>query len=63
MVVDRLLKATHFMVLSHPYTASMVAQVYMDSVFKLHGMPESIVSDRDAVFLSEFWKEYSGFME
>ncbi|GKB89216.1 retrotransposable element Tf2, partial [Tanacetum coccineum] len=34
-----------------------IAQVFLDSVYKLHVMPESIVSDKDKVFISAFWKE------
>ena len=41
----------------YSYTAAKIANLYMHYVFKLHGMPSSIVSDKDPVFTSKFWSE------
>jgi hypothetical protein len=57
VVVDHLSKYSHFCALQHPFTASTVAQLFMDQVFKLHGMPHCIVSDRDPTFTRNFWQE------
>ena len=54
VVVDRLTKYVHFIPLSHPYTAVKVATLFMNYIFKLHGLHTSIVSDRDPVFTSRF---------
>ena len=55
VVADKLTKFVHFVPLSHPYTAAQVAHLYMQHVFKLHGMPTTIVSDKDPIFTSYFW--------
>jgi len=55
-VVDRFSKAVHFIPLGHPYTATSVARAFSDIV-RLHSIPSSVVSDRDPVFTSEFWRE------
>ncbi|XP_068328235.1 uncharacterized protein [Pyrus communis] len=40
------------------FVPGTVAQAFIELVFKLHGMPNSIVSDKDHVFISAFWKEF-----
>jgi hypothetical protein len=63
VVVDRPTKYGHFLSLSHPYTTLIVANLFFTQVFKLHDLPQTIVSDRDAVFTSSVWKELSSCRE
>ncbi|KAL0544328.1 hypothetical protein IC582_019441 [Cucumis melo] len=56
VVVDRLTKSAHFVPGKSTYTASKWAQLYMSEIVRLHGVPVSIISDRDARFTSKFWK-------
>lgn len=57
VVVDRFTKFAHFIAVKYPYTAASIAKLFFDNVVKLHGLPHSIVSDRDKVFTSTFWQE------
>jgi hypothetical protein len=54
VVVDRLSKYAHLCALQHLFTASTVAQIFMDNIFKLHVMPHFVVSNRDPTFTRNF---------
>jgi hypothetical protein len=56
VIVDKFTKYAHFIPLRHPYTASKVAELFVDHIYRLHGLPPSLVSDRDPVFTSVFWR-------
>lgn len=55
--VDRLSKAAHFIALPSSLTAAKLALIFCNEVVRLHGLPKSIVSDRDPLFISKFWSE------
>lgn len=57
VIVDKFTKYAHFFGLNHPFTVAKVAQTYLDNVYKLYGLPKAIISNRDPVFTSHFWKE------
>lgn len=57
VVVDKFTHYAHFIPLHHPFSAAKVAAVYLDNVVKLHSLREVMVSDRDPIFTSKFWKE------
>jgi protoheme ferro-lyase len=54
VIVDRFSKYNHYIPMAHPYTAATVAKAFMENIFKLHGIPQSIVSDQDKIFTSNF---------
>ncbi|KAK1383396.1 Chromo domain-containing protein [Heracleum sosnowskyi] len=55
VIVDRFSKYGHFIALKHPFTSLEVVEVFLDNIFKLHGLPDSIVCDRDRIFTRNFW--------
>jgi hypothetical protein len=62
VVVDKLTKAAHFIPLKTTHGAADVADIFLKEVARLHGIPKTIVSDRDPKFTSNFWKGlFKGF--
>ena len=54
VVINKFSKYALFMAIHHPYTASFMARVFLDNVYRLHGLPATIISDKDVAFLSLF---------
>ena len=55
VIVDRLMKSAHFLPVNVEDSLEKLAQLYVDEIVRLHGVPVSIVSDRDPRFTSRFW--------
>lgn len=58
VIVDRLTKSAHFLAVNKKDTADRLAQKYMDEIVTCHGVPVSIVSNRDSKFTLLFWKAF-----
>ena len=56
VVVDKLTNASHFITVKSTHKTDDIAKIFMKEIFKLHGFPKEIVSDRDVKFTSNFWK-------
>ena len=55
VIVDRLTKSSHFLPINIRFSLEKLAHLYIKEIIKLHGVPSSIISDRDPRFTSRFW--------
>jgi hypothetical protein len=55
VIVDKLTKSAHFILVRYTYDVTGVAHVFVSEVIRLHGMPKNIISDRDSRFTFRFW--------
>ena len=58
VVVDRLTKSAHFLQVRADYSLNKLVELYIKEIFQLHGIPASIISDRDPRFTSRFWGKF-----
>jgi Integrase zinc binding domain len=57
VVIDKLIKYCHLLALSHPFKALQVVELFLDTIYKLHGLPQKIVINGDPIFTSQFRRE------
>ena len=62
VIVDRLTKSTHFLVVRMTFTLEEFCKLYIREIVWLHGVPVSIISDRDPRFTTHFWKNFQRAM-
>ncbi|MBM1124188.1 hypothetical protein JQN44_27305, partial [Klebsiella pneumoniae] len=55
VIVDRMTKSSHFLPVRTSYPIDRLCRIYIDEIVRLHGIPISIVSDRDPRFTSRYW--------
>jgi hypothetical protein len=57
VIVDRLTKTAHFLPVRTTYNAKKYAEIYLDQIIRLHGVPKTIISDHGAQFIARFWEQ------
>ena len=62
VIVDRLMKSAHFLAVRMTFTLERFCLLYIREIVRLHGVPVSIVSDRDPRFTVHFWKSFQKAM-
>jgi hypothetical protein len=63
VIVDRLTKVAHFILVKITYSGAKLAELYMSRIVWLHGVPKKIMSDRGSQFIPKFWKKLHEFMD
>src|SRR5438045_3552669 len=63
VIVDRLTKVAHFIPVKTIYRKDKYAQLYVDQILRLHGVPSSIMSYRGPQFTARFWKSLHALLE
>jgi hypothetical protein len=58
VVIDRLTSYAHFIGVRKTDSTKKTAEIFCKNIYKLHGFPKVIVSDRDAKFKGNFWREF-----
>ena len=62
VVVDKLTKLAYFILVKSMHKTDDIAKIFMKDIFKLHGFPKAVVSDRDVKFTSNFWKSLFAYL-
>jgi hypothetical protein len=57
VIVDRLSKSTHFIPVHTNYSVQKYAEIYIAHMICLHGVPNTIISDRGSQFVARFWEQ------
>jgi hypothetical protein len=57
VIIDRLTKIAHFLLVHTSYSAKKYAEAYLDQIIHLHGVPKTIISDRGSQFVARFWEQ------
>jgi hypothetical protein len=57
VIIDRLTKTAHFLPVHTTYNVKKYAEIYLDQIVRLHGVPKMVISDRRAQFIARFWEQ------
>ena len=63
VVIDKLSKVAHFIPVKLTYKAVNIADIFLKEIFRLHGIPKAIISDRDVKFTRKFWRSLFSRLE
>jgi hypothetical protein len=57
VIVDGLTKTAYFIAVHTTYSVQQYAEIYMDQIVRMHGIPKTIISDRGTQFVARFWEK------